>query len=223
MRVMLNELEQGFLGGDGMPGFLKTIRKEAIATLTEEERSALKDLIDGADNPGGTLKVNRPHVHSWTASDIEKLVLEKPVDLTRGRRMFREALCIRCHRVDGEGGVAGPDLSAAGQRFSRRDLLASVLTPSAVVAEKYRQSIIVTRSGRSLTGRVLAQGDYRSPALRLQTDILDGGSIEEIPKAEIQSHQTVPLSVMPEGLLNSLTAQEIADLIAWLATGNIQE
>ena len=82
---------------------------------------------------------------------------------------------------------------------------------------------IVTRSGRSLTGRVLAQGDYRSPALRLQTDILDGGSIEEIPKAEIESHQTVPLSVMPEGLLNSLTAQEIADLIAWLATGNIQE
>ena len=220
---MLNELEQGFLGGDGMPGFLKTIRKEAIATLTEEERSALKDLIDGADNPGGTLKVNRPHVHSWTASDIEKLVLDKAVDLTRGRRLFREALCIRCHRVDGEGGVAGPDLSAAGQRFSRRDLLASVLTPSAVVAEKYRQSIIVTRSGRSLTGRVLAQGDYRSPALRLQTDILDGGSIEEIPKAEIQSHQTVPLSVMPEGLLNSLTAQEIADLIAWLATGNIQE
>ena len=218
----LNALERNFLGGDGMPGFLQTIRRDAVATLTDAERTTLGALVE-TNKTSEKLAITRSHVRNWAPADIEELLQTKPVDLKRGERLFREVLCHRCHRVHQQGGVAGPNLTAAGQRFSKRDLLNSILEPSSVVAEKYRQSVILTTSGKSITGRILSTGDYRSPTLRIQTDVLDPASIREIRKAEIEDHRTAPLSVMPKGLVNSLNKEEIADLVAWLVKGNLKE
>jgi cytochrome c551/c552 len=57
--------------------------------------------------------------------------------MARGAALFEAIGCIQCHRVDGRGGSLGPDLSAAGARFGRRDLLTAILEPQAAVSDQY--------------------------------------------------------------------------------------
>jgi putative heme-binding domain-containing protein len=215
----LADLERSARGGDGMPGFLQKIRDEATATLSDSEREQLRPLLSPANKSGPErLTVDRDVVREWKLSD-QDLILSGPPnsrDLHRGRRLFREVLCSHCHRRGTEGGVVGPDLSSVGNRFSRRDILASILDPSRVVAEQYRNVQVVTREGRVITGRPLTQGDYRSPSLRIATDPLDATKIVEISKSDIESHQPATLSPMPQGLLNTLDEAEILDLLAYL-------
>jgi len=69
-----------------------------------------------------------------------------------GKQMFATARCVVCHRLGEEGGVSGPDLTGVGRRFAGRDLLASILDPSAVVAEKYSNTLFELSDGRVLSG-----------------------------------------------------------------------
>ena len=114
------------------------------------------------------------------------------------------------------GHFVGPDLTSVSRRFTRRDLLMSVLNPSLVVSEKYRNVQIVTNDGRTITGRAIASGDYRSPIVRVATDPLNPTQVVEISKRDIEIHRDSTLSPMPEGLLNTLTRSEILDLLAFL-------
>ena len=105
-----------------------------------------------------------------------------------------------------------------GSRFSQRDLLNSILEPSAVVAEKYRNVQVVTQAGKTIVGRVISRGDYRSPSMQIATDPLDATKVVEIRKVEVESHQESTISPMPKGLLSTLNADEIADLLAYLVS-----
>jgi putative heme-binding domain-containing protein len=215
----LGELDRTVLGGEGMPGFLRQIREELVATLTASERTSLGALIKpGGEVVASVLRVDRPIVRQWEASDMERLLHADSgrSDRERGRTIFREALCIHCHRVEGAGGVAGPDLSSVAARFSREDLLRSILDPSSVVAEKYQNEQIVTIDGRVLVGRIMTGGDYRSTKLRIATDPLRPSQLIEIEKSEIESHRPSTQSPMPAGLLDRFTAEEIQDLVAYL-------
>ena len=110
----------------------------------------------------------------------------------------------------------GPDLTAAMRRYSRRDLLASVVNPSDVIAENYRSVQILTNDGRVFTGQITRGGDYRSPVLRLATDPAYPSRTVDIKKSEIASRKNSQVSWMPDGLLDTLTRQQIFDLIAYL-------
>lgn len=133
--------------------------------------------------------------------------------------MFREALCIHCHRMGFDGAAVGPDLTSLGRRFSRRDMLESILSPSKVVAEQYRLAKIQTNDGQVLTGQIIPSRDYRSPQLQLATRPLEPYQLTEIPKVDIESFEISETSVMPADLLNSFTKDEILDLLAWLEAG----
>jgi putative heme-binding domain-containing protein len=137
----------------------------------------------------------------------------------QGRRMFAAALCVRCHQLGDRGTPVGPDLTEVAGRFARRDLLDSILTPSRVVSETYRNIRVTTRDGRTITGRAVLEGDYRSQLLRLVTDPLEPWKLTEVPKNEITSYGESQISSMPEGLLNSLTREEILDLLGYLEAG----
>lgn len=215
----LGELDRTVIGGEGMPGFLKQIREELVATLTDSERSALGDLIrSGLELEPELLTIDRPVVRKWQADDVTELTAEASTqpDHDRGRELFRVALCSRCHRAGNVGGVVGPDLTSVAGRFGRRDILLSILDPSRVVDEKYRSEQIVTTDGRVLVGRIVTGGDYRSTKLNLATDPLRPGLTVEINKSEIDTHQSSPQSPMPTGLLDTLSADEIRDLLAYL-------
>ena len=217
----LQSLERDSLGGAGMPDFLRQIRLEAMATLTEVERKQLTDLLKPGNQVSETeLTIARPFVREWTIDDLDKLlaVPAKSPDRENGRRLFKAALCSRCHRLGQHGGLVGPDLTSVAGRFSQRDILTSILDPSRVIAGKYRNTQIVTEGGRTIVGRVLTGGDYRSPKLRISTDPLRPSKIEEVEKSDIDIRQDSRLSPMPKGLLNTLSKREILDLLAAIRT-----
>jgi putative heme-binding domain-containing protein len=106
-----------------------------------------------------------------------------------------------------------------GRRFSRRDILESILAPSLSVAETYRLELIETADGKTHTGRILPDPDYRKETLRLATDPLDASKVITIDKKDIVAHEQQPLSPMPAGLLDTFTPAEIRDLLTWLEHG----
>jgi putative heme-binding domain-containing protein len=98
-------------------------------------------------------------------------------------------------------------------------MLESILTPSKVVAENYRNLQIGTRDGRVVVGRVVVEGDYRSQTLKVATEPLAPATIVEIDKREIETSRESETSPMPTGLLDSFELADILDLLAFLETG----
>src|SRR3954453_10273887 len=83
-------------------------------------------------------------------------------DASRGRSLFadqKRLACSQCHAVDGKGGKVGPDLFAIGDKFGRRELVESVLSPSATIAEGYATTIVTTDQGDVLDGVVKESTD----------------------------------------------------------------
>jgi putative heme-binding domain-containing protein len=212
-----------WIGGEGMPKFVARLRDEAVATLTAEEQRELGDLLaPPAPEPPIELP-KRDIVKAWKLDDFASHLADgsRPGDAARGAVVFREAQCVRCHRVGLRGPAVGPDLSQVAGRFSRRDMLQAILLPSAVVAENYQSVQLRLADGRTLLGRVLDEGDYRSQKLRLAVDPLRPGEIVEIDKKEIVESKTSATSPMPGGLLDTFREADVLDLLAFLeSTGN---
>lgn len=208
-----------FQGGQGMPGFLEKIRAEALATLPPDQQAEFAALLTTASTET-VAHAPRPVVRKWTVPDLHEALArdEQAADLVRGREMFDVAQCSRCHRMGRHGTLIGPDLTAVGRRFSRRDLLQSVVTPSQVVAENYRSVRVVTVEGQVFTGRVVPSGDYRAEKLKIATDLSQPTRTVEVEKKLIESHETLATSWMPEGLLDTLHAEEVRDLLAYITS-----
>ena len=216
-----------YLGGAGMPDFVRKIREESTATLSAGDREELGALLDNSleetsiDEPP-----SRPFVRKWTVDALADSLheIDRPRDLQRGEAVFVAASCIKCHRIAGRGTLVGPDLTAASSRFSRRDLLESIIKPSKVVPEKYRSLLIVTTDGKTHVGQTVLGGDYRSPLLRMATDPAQPYKITEIPKSVIGQQRPSPVSWMPEGLLDTFDKEAIFDLVAYIeARGETSE
>jgi putative membrane-bound dehydrogenase-like protein len=126
---------------------------------------------------------------------------------SQGRLVFNTA-CAACHTLYGEGGKVGPDLTGSG-RDNLDYLLENVVDPSAVVTADFRMSIIDLKDGRSLNAIIAAKTD-RTMTLKTMTETL------AIDRENIASVRESSLSLMPEGLLESLSLEQARDLIAYL-------
>ncbi len=211
-----------FIGGDGMPTFLAKIREEAVVSLTDTERSDLGALLEEPRTETVDI-VERPQrkfVREWTVKDLLASEVRsdapKP-NAERGAKIFSQALCANCHRFAGRGHFVGPDLTLVSRRFGREDILASIIDPSRVVAEKYQSLKVITTDGKTHVGQVVLGGDYRSPKLRLATDPSDATKTIEIEKSEIEAQKKSSVSWMPKGLLDTFSREEIEDLIMYLS------
>jgi putative heme-binding domain-containing protein len=203
-----------------MPDFLAKIREESIATLTPTERDSLADeILEKSSDPIAEL-APREFVRQWKVDDLlDSFDANRQPDLVRGKKLFVAASCSRCHRINGDGMLIGPDLTAASGRYRRRDLLTAIIEPSQVIAENYRSVQVVTVDGETYAGQVAAGGDYRSPMLRLATDATKPFEITEIEKNRIETQKFSSVSWMPAELLNTLSADEVHDLVAYIESG----
>ena len=114
-----------------------------------------------------------------------------------------------------------PDLSSVAGRFSFRDLSESLVDPSKVVSDQYRASIITTLSGRAITGRVVGEEDGK---LTVITDPENATKIARIAKGDVDQIEASKISLMPKGLLNVLSEDEVLDLLAYMMSrGNPQD
>jgi putative heme-binding domain-containing protein len=110
----------------------------------------------------------------------------------------------------------GPDLTQVGSRFGARDILEAILDPSKAVAENYQTHILTLTDGKVLAGMIVPQLDYRARSLLLAPNPLDAGKTIEVPKGKLKSHKRSAASLMPPGLVNTLTRTEVLALVAWL-------
>ena len=208
-----------FEAGEGMPTFRRLIREAAIANVPEADYDHWKKWLDenAAERLPNLPPARTSVVKQWTAKDFQDLprVLGKDVDLQRGKEMFATARCVVCHRVGAEGGVSGPDLTGVARRFAARDLLTSILEPSAVVSEKYANTLFELADGRVLSGRTRVT-DYRSPTAELIPDLLAPDKTLSFSKQDIVERRVSPVSPMPKGLVDGLDKGEVLDLLAYL-------
>jgi len=131
-------------------------------------------------------------------------------DAGNGAKVFQKAQCAKCHRFGGRGEGVGPDLSKLSQRFQRKEILESILFPSQVISDQYASKTIVTNDGMTYTGLAAAVRDGAVTVLQ------SNGEKVTIDEVDISESAPSKKSAMPEGLLNSLTLDEIADLFAYL-------
>jgi putative heme-binding domain-containing protein len=121
------------------------------------------------------------------------------------------ATCLACHIVNGIGRDFGPDLSKIGSRLSREQILESLHQPSKVIAKGYETWIVTLKDGS------LQSGFLVNPADGPLTLKLPSGQPQTIARDQVKSQQPLPTSLMPEGLLQGMTEEEAADVIAFLA------
>jgi putative membrane-bound dehydrogenase-like protein len=157
-----------------------------------------------------------------TSADKLKLVAElkashtadflAKADQSKGRALYA-AVCGQCHKLYGEGGALGPDLTGSG-RHDLSYLVENIVDPSAVVDAAYYLNVLELKDGRVLSGIVGAQSE-RTLTLRAV------GQETVIDKQDIKERKIMPLSLMPEGLLQAFTPEQQRDLLAYLM-GNSQ-
>ena len=131
-----------------------------------------------------------------------------------GKNLFRAANCVGCHKLNNEGREFGPDLTKIEPaKHNFEHLLRSILEPSKDINEKFQSNTIVMDSGKSVTGLVLTE---TKTELKLLVDPLAKGEPLTVQVSEIDERTKSKVSIMPQGLLNKLTREEILDLIAYL-------
>lgn len=141
--------------------------------------------------------------------ELSQLVTQsgEAVDLSAGRLLFLRT-CGNCHRLYGDGGQQGPDLTGAG-RHDLGYLLENMVDPSAVVNRDWRLVIVTLGDGRVLSGVTVDHTDRALTLLTPQERLT-------IPTDEIEHINQTDRSPMPDGLLDQLTEQQIRDLVAYL-------
>jgi putative heme-binding domain-containing protein len=204
-------------GGASFGAFMANIKRDALATLTEAEKVALQPILDAVPRESAALAVDkpRPFVKKYTVAELAPVV-EKGLakrDFDRGRELFGAAKCFACHRFDGEGGANGPDLTAAAGRFSPRDLLESIIEPSKEISDQYAAVIVETDDGRRVVGRIV---NLSGDSIQINPDMLDPGRTIGVDRKRVESIETSKVSMMPEGLLDTLKEDEVLDLVGYL-------
>jgi quinoprotein glucose dehydrogenase len=131
-----------------------------------------------------------------------------------GREIFLhkdEVQCVRCHKMHGQGGEVGPDLTGIGSRQKREYLLESIVDPNRQIAKGFETTVVGLTDGKFYTGIVKSEDDR---SLRLMTP---EGKLLDIPKQQIEERQRGK-SAMPEDILKFLSKSDLRNLVEFLAS-----
>ncbi len=198
---------EAILGTDDA-ALLQKLTANDNATISDEAKRALRLTT------GFTPAANRPpfdQTDAWI-----KLIDALPgkPDIESGRRLFfntKIALCSTCHRQSGRGNVVGPDLTLIAQQGERTAILRSILEPHREVAPQFYPSLVKLKDGTEFIGILL-----RSSSTEVFRDLT--GKERSFPEADVISRTELKTSLMPPGLVMSLTDAELRDLLAFLTT-----
>jgi putative heme-binding domain-containing protein len=144
---------------------------------------------------------------------FQEFALAHPGDARRGKALFHDLKgigCIRCHRIDGEGGDIGPDLAGIHAKYPRASIIESVLYPSKQILDGYQQVLFETKDDEDLSGIVRSE----TPD---DVTVVDSGGVKRVlKKSNIKSRKVSQISLMPEGLQGGLSLAEFSDLISYV-------
>jgi putative heme-binding domain-containing protein len=171
----------------------------------------------------------RDFVRKWSVVDLEGElggIAAPERDLARGRTLFTDLACIKCHKLGAEGVAVGPDFATTLKKITDRqmshvDLLTELVEPSKKIEEKYRVLTIAKVDGTLVSGILVSE---TPEALHLLGNPLDPKASKElviVPRTEIEEQLPSQVSLMPEGLINTCTPAEVLDLLAYVLTGGM--
>ncbi len=152
----------------------------------------------------------------WKFEDLNGAVVEMMHgrSFETAKNLFKVANCVACHKMNGEGFEVGPDLTKIDpKKHSKEHILQSLIEPSKEIAEKYQSNTFILDSGKVVTGMVVEE---TATQVRVLIDPLAKAAPLVIDKDSIDERVKSPLSIMPKGLLNKLTEEEILDLVAYI-------
>jgi quinoprotein glucose dehydrogenase len=135
-------------------------------------------------------------------------------DADAGRRIFfykSEVTCLKCHKVNGEGGEVGPEMKGIGSKQNREYLLESIVYPNKQIAKGYETVVITTSRGVSISGILKAEDDKEVKLMTAE------GKLITVPKSQIDE-RTTGKSAMPEDVIKHLSKAELRDLVEFLAS-----
>lgn len=212
-----------YQGGASFTKFIEMMRDDAVASLDEQSRSDLAELLAKEPERKSVLE-NLGEVfagreaHAWTLDELSQIAASelKNRDFDQGRRMFAASGCFACHRFGNEGGMTGPDLTAAGRRYSPRDLIDQVIDPSKVINEQFSAMRVLTEDGQIHSGVVV---NLNGDTLTLNTDLTNPNQRVTIDRKEVELMTISNVSPMPAGLFDRMTKDEILDLVAYIISG----
>lgn len=196
---------EAILGTDDT-ALLQKLAASEDSTIRDEAKRALR-FTDGF-----TPTTNRPPFDQTDAWLKLLDTLPGKPDPENGRRLFfntKVAICSSCHRHSGRGNVVGPDLTLIAQQGDRAAILRSILEPHREVAPQFYPSLVKLKDGTEFTGILL-----RSSSSEVFRDLT--GKERSFPEADVISRTEIKMSLMPPGLVMSLTDAELRDLLAFL-------
>ncbi|MSR56343.1 MAG: c-type cytochrome [Planctomycetaceae bacterium] len=160
------------------------------------------------------LKFNRPR-KEWKLEELSGQLeeLAKGRSFATGKQMFQVAGCIACHKLNGSGQEFGPDLAKLDDKMKPLDILKEIFDPSEKINEKYQTWTFETQAGKVISGLILEETKgtvkiVENPLLQAEPLVLKVSDIAERQKSAT--------SIMPKGLFDKLTLEEILDLLAYV-------
>jgi len=208
---------KGYKGGASFALFVEDMKKTALENTPEEVKLALKETIEAEPPTEQVFTVEpRSFVKAWTVGDFDDVIhvgLEGNRDFANGRKMFGATTCFACHRFNQEGGAIGPDLTSVAGKFSPRDLLESIIEPSKEISDQYGQTIFTMEDGSIVMGRIM---NLNKDKVMVNTNMMNPDEIANVDRTKLQSMEPSPVSMMPPGLVNTLSKDDVLDLLAFL-------
>ncbi len=209
-RLGSDELDESMLNTLADLPSAKTLSMDQLLNLYRNRGDKLKGLTEQAIK-----KLSRApeDVESKVDATLAKL---GPGDAIRGLQLFRSSktACSSCHRLGYVGGEIGPELSRIGGSRTRRALLEAILFPSARLEQSYQPTRVLTLDGQVYNGIVKNTSTSKTLELQLAAD-----KTISIPTSEIERQEASQVSIMPAGMHELLTPDELADLLALLESG----
>jgi putative heme-binding domain-containing protein len=181
--------------------------------LADPEGYLVKHPLPIADE---LLKFTRPRTE-WKFDDLAASVeqMSEGRSYSNGKQMFQVANCIACHKFNGVGTEIGPDLTKIDPKLDKPlEILRDILEPSFRINEKYQSYTFELSSGKTLTGLILEE---TPTTVKVIENPLAKADAVVLKKSDIDSRAKSPTSIMPKGLLDKLTREEILDLVAYVA------
>ena len=221
---------RSFAGAASMVGYIEALWQQVLAKLPPAERSLALDrrqaglaeeferitaLVAADELPS---EDERSRLRQMSFDELAEY-LEYDVmayerhDPDRGERVFQRARCAACHVFGDVGRGGGPDLSTVVSRFRRREILESIVYPSRVISDQYSALRVELRDGQSYVGMHAAESEED---LTLITAI---GERLVLDKHEIVSREVADVSLMPEGLLEAMSFDDLVSLMRYLEEG----
>ena len=193
---------------------VESLAKGPEGSLAREAQRVLRQSgLDPEVRSGGSTSRPPRSLDQW----LEALGgLDGAPDPQAGRRIFFHvagAACSQCHRYEGRGNVVGPDLSLIAKQGTPREILQSILEPNREVAPQFYTTHLELTDGSDFTGILLRSSS---------NEVYRNGFGQEVTfqKSEIQDRKELRSSLMPSGLLDTMSDREVRDLLAFLLQGS---